>query len=78
MFFSDNLFSPKAANRSHSSDEFRPRSCASARRPNRPWQALLQDHVATRMLTGPSLMVGAGALISDAFFLIQSRAMLTL
>ena len=35
-------------------------------------------HVVIRMLTGPSVMVGAGALISDAFFLIQSRAMVTL
>jgi hypothetical protein len=30
------------------------------------------------MLTGPSVMVGAVALTSNAFFLIQSRAMVTL
>jgi hypothetical protein len=31
-----------------------------------------------RMLTGPSVMMGAAALISEAFFLIQSRATATL
>ena len=44
-------------------------------RNGRDWHT---DHMVIRMLTGPSVMVGAAALISDAFFLIQSRATVTL
>ena len=43
-----------------------------------PQALVAQNHVVIRILTGPSVMVGAGALMSDAFFLIQSRATVTL
>ena len=45
---------------------------------NGPPALAVHNYVVIRMLTGPSVMVGAGALISDAFFLIQSRATVTL
>ena len=45
---------------------------------NGPLALVAHNHVVILILTGPSVMVGAGALISDAFFLIQSRATVTL
>ena len=42
-------------------------------------QALVTDNQAViRMLTGPSVMVGAGALMPEAFFPTHSRATVTL
>ena len=53
--------------------------CDGAREFDKGPQALVaHNYVVIRILTGPSVMVGAGALISDAFFLIHSRAMVTL
>ena len=45
---------------------------------NDPQALVTDDQAVIRMLTGPSVMTGAGALMPDAFFPIHSRATVTL
>ena len=45
---------------------------------NGPQALVTDDQAVIRMLTGPSVMTGAGALMPEAFFPIHSRATLTL
>ena len=45
---------------------------------NGPQGLVTDDQAVIRMLTGPSVITGAGALMPDAFFPIHSRATVTL